>query len=449
MSIITIPEASNQLRDYRMSSIDLVEQCLDTIDKHEDSLKAWVVVDADNARQEAAARDRELKSGQLRGPLHGIPVGIKDIIDVQGLPTLAGSPLRERVPAEHDATVVQRLREAGAVILGKTATTQWAAFDPPPTRNPWNLEHTPGGSSSGSAAAVAIGMCLASLGSQTGGSISRPASYCGVAGCKPTFGRVSRTGVVPVSSHLDHMGPIARSAHDLAIMLQAIAGPDASDPWCARRDAPDVINQIDHAAPPRLGILGEFFHEHADQEVRDSISNTVEKLQSAGAQTVDASLPSDFDTFTAHHLLVMEVEAAEYHRDRFPAQREHFGPAIAQLLEEGNKADTRDYAAALNHRRSFTRDLIEVLAPFDALICPTTTTPAPTPETTGDPRFNSPWSYAGLPTVTIPCQLSSAGLPLGIQLIGPPWSEAQLLSVAAWCESKIGFDHTPLMVANG
>lgn len=452
MNVITILDASHQLRDYRASSIDLVEQCLEAIEKYEPTVKAWVVVDADAAREEAAARDREFKNGQIRGPLHGIPIGIKDIVDVQGLPTLAGSPLRENVAAEHDATVVARLREAGAVILGKTATTQWASFDPPPTLNPWNLNHTPGGSSSGSAAAVALGMCVAAIGSQTGGSISRPASYCGVAGCKPTHGLVSTTGVVPLSFHLDHIGPIARCSYDLAVLLQAIAGGDPLDPWSAQREVSDFAGlidtaQIDRASPPRLGVLGGFFDEYADAEVRSATQQAVEKLRSAGAELVEVSLPSSFEAFLENHRIVMAVEAAEYHRERFPAKREKFGPEIAQLLSEGCAAEARDYAAALAHQQLFRHELQGLLKPYDALICSTTTSPAPTIETTGDPRFNSPWSYSGLPTVSLPCGLSSDGLPLGIQLVGPAWDEAQLLAVAAWCEAKIGFDRSPVMLA--
>ncbi len=447
MNPTTILEASNHMRDGRLTSVELVERCLAAIEQFDQEIKAWVVVDADGARETAAARDRERTSGQLRGPLHGIPLAIKDIVDVAGFPTLAGSPLREGHCAQHDATVVQRLREAGAVILGKTVTTEWASFDPPPTCNPWNTERTPGGSSSGSAAAVALGMCLAAIGSQTGGSISRPAAYCGVAGCKPTHGRVSTTGVVPVSYHLDHVGPIARCAGDLAIMLQAIAGPDPLDPWTAQHAVSDFTAQVNPAQPPRLGILGEFFHEHADDEARRVTEHTIKKLQAAGATAEEVRLPNSFDRVPANHRMVMAVEAAEYHRDRFPAEREQFGTEIGRLLADGCETDVRDYAAALAHRRLFQHELRAPLDQFDALICPATTSPAPTVDTTGDPRFNSPWSYAGVPTVSLTCDLASDGLPLGIQLVGAPWQEARLLSVAAWCEARIDFDRIPPMLA--
>ena len=237
--IPTIHEAAEQLRAARLSCQDLVETCLARIDRFEESVRAWVLVDSHGARDEARRLDAELAAGHSRGPLHGIPLGIKDIIDVAGWPTLAGSRLRLGNVAAHDAPVVARLRAAGAVILGKTVTTEFASFDPPPTRNPWNLERTPAGSSSGSAAAVSLGMCVAAMGSQTGGSITRPAGYCGVAGCKPSYGRVSLTGIVPLAFHLDHPGPLARDVTDLAIMLSVLAGYDASDPASIDRPAED------------------------------------------------------------------------------------------------------------------------------------------------------------------------------------------------------------------
>lgn len=446
MKLPTIHEASENIRDYRISSLELVEQCLDTIEQFEPQMNAWVMVDADGAREAATIRDRELKSGQVRGPLHGIPIGIKDIVDVAGLPTLAGSPLRDKRPAEQDATVVQRLVEAGAVVLGKTVTTEWACFDPPPTSNPWNLDRTPGGSSSGSAAAVALGMCIAAIGSQTGGSISRPASYCGVAGCKPTHGRVSTAGVVPLSYHLDHVGPIARSVQDLALVLSAIAGPDARDPWAATNEAGDLGIQLNQTTAPRLGILRGFFEEHADDDVRASMKQVVEKLGAAGADLEEATLPPSFDEFLQNHRTIMAVEAADYHRDSFPSHRKQFSPEMARLLQEGCETDVRDYAEALAHQRVFQFELGQLLDQFDALICPATTSPAPPRETTGDPRFNSPWSYAGVPTVSLPVELASDGLPLGIQLVAGPWHEARLFATASWCEEEIGFNQIPPML---
>src|SRR5437588_6861174 len=244
----TLHAASAALRLGRISPVDLLDTCLERIDRYEPRVHAWVFVDWDSARAEAERADAELRRGLWRGPLHGIPLGIKDIFDVFDWPTAAGSRLWAKSMARRDATVVQRLRQAGAVLLGKTVTTQWASFDPPVTVNPWHPSRTPGGSSSGSAAAVACGMCLGALGSQTGGSITRPASYCGVAGCKPTYGRVSGAGVVPLAGSMDHPGPMARTARDLAVILQAIAGPDPRDPSCADRPVPDLLTRLDRPA---------------------------------------------------------------------------------------------------------------------------------------------------------------------------------------------------------
>src|SRR5882724_3924205 len=225
----TIHEAAEAIRQKKITPVDLVNQCLANIDRWEEKVRAWVFVDREGALAEAKRLTDELARGQYRGPLHGIPLGVKDIFDVFDWPTAAGSKLWANSIARQDADVVRQLRQAGAIFLGKTVTTQYASFDPPVTRNPWNLAHTPGGSSSGSAAAVATGMCLGALGSQTGGSITRPASYCGVAGCKPGYGLLSCRGVVPLAPSMDHPGPIARCIKDLAIMLQGMV--DSRGGW--------------------------------------------------------------------------------------------------------------------------------------------------------------------------------------------------------------------------
>src|SRR5262245_44432325 len=253
----TIAKVGSELRERSRTSVSVVEHCLQRIDEFESRVHAWVIVDRRGAIDQARRLDAEMQTGRWRGPLHGIPIGIKDIVDVAGFPTAAGSPLLKDNVATSDATIVKRLRDAGAVILGKTVTTQFASFDPPATCNPWNLARTPGGSSSGSAAAVACGMCLGAIGSQTGGSITRPAAYCGVAGCKPTYGRVSTVGVLPLAPSMDHPGPIARTVLDLAILLDAIAGPDPRDPLCADVAYAKIAETCGATSPtpPRIGLL--------------------------------------------------------------------------------------------------------------------------------------------------------------------------------------------------
>lgn len=430
----TIASAVRKIRSGETTATALVEQCLARIAQFEDRVHAWVMVDEPGARRVAKQLDQEAAEGRFRGPLHGIPLGIKDIIDVAGWPTLAGSPIRQGHVAQSDAEIVERLRYAGAIILGKTVTTQFASFDPPPTRNPWNLQHTPGGSSSGSAAAVALGMCLGAIGSQTGGSITRPASFCGICGCKPTYGRVSLEGIVPLAHSIDHPGPMARSVEDLALLLDVLARQDDTDP---------SLSMPAMSGPPHLRLLQGYFEEQAAPEVREAMRTAVAALRRAQAEIEPVVLESDVPDVLLRHRRVMAVEAAEYHRPWFPQRRAEYGRWIAELLDEGWSTSAVDYAAALRTQPEFQMEVLTTLGDADALILPSTVSQAPGLETTGDPRFNSVWSYAGLPTVTIPCGLSPDGLPLGLQLVGWPYQEGSLLATAAWCEKVLQFSAVP------
>ncbi|MGD9722419.1 MAG: amidase [Pirellulales bacterium] len=445
---LSIAAAAQAIRARQTTPQALLEKCLAAIDRHEPAVHAWVAVDRTGAHRAADEAARELAAGRDRGPLHGIPLGIKDIVDVAGLPTRAGSPLTSPEPAAADATVVSRLREAGAVILGKTMTTEFACFDPSPTRNPWNLAHTPGGSSSGSAAAVSLGMCFAAIGSQTGGSITRPASYCGIAGCKPTFGRTSRAGVLPVSFHLDHVGTMAGTAADCGLLLAAIAGRDEHDAASSPRPRLGAMRAIAAAvAPPRLGIIWPYFFEQCDGEVAERTRAAVHSLAAGGATLVELPLPRGWDRVHELHRRIYFAEAADVHRRMFGAPRPGYSPTMAALLEEGFATSLADYQEALRQQVGFRHEMAALLAAVDSLVTPATPTAAPADlTTTGDPQFNSPWSYAGVPTVSIPCALTAAGMPLAMQVVGLPWSEEQLLSVAAWCEEVLAFDALPPMV---
>ena len=440
----TITAAASQLRQGQLTSTNLVEHCLKQIKRREPHLRAWVRVDEQGALATAAELDQLAARGEFRGPLHGIPIGIKDIIDVQGLPTLAGSPLRAGHVAARDATVVARLRQAGAIILGKTETTQFASFDPPPTRNPWNPQRTPGGSSSGSAAAVAAGMCWGAVGSQTGGSITRPASFCGVASCKPTYGRVSLFGILPLSFHLDHPGPLARNVADVALLLQVLAGYDPADSISADVAAQNyTLGLKGLSRPPRMAVLGGFFIEHLDAPIRPIIQAAIEKLRERGAELAFTTLESDLPTVLDQHRRIMAVEAAEYHRPWFPARREAYAPHISRLIDEGRACTSLDYAAALRMQIDFRRQVLLTLKEYDALVLSATTTTAPTGETTGNPAFNSPWSFCGFPTLSVPCGLANDGLPVSLQFVGRPFAEAELLSVAGWSERAVAFEESP------
>jgi len=453
---LTLAEATEQIRRREISPRELVEQCLDRIERLDGRLRAWVVVDHERAIQAARQLTEEAAKGSFRGPLHGVPVGIKDIIDVAGLPTRAGSPLRENHLAEQDATVVAGLRRSGAIILGKTVTVEFACFDPSASRNPWDPEintnptHTPGGSSSGSAVAVATGMCLGALGTQTGGSLVRPSAYCGVATCKPTLARVSRDGVVPVSYHFDHVGPMARRVVDLELMLNCLprsrdfGPPEQAMAATAAPLAPGV------KPPPRLGTLGGFFHETADENIRACVQAALEKLEVAGATRVPLLEPDvDFSRIQPMHRRIMGVEAAAYHRDDYRKHADAYGPLISELLDEGLAASAVDYAAALAELRDYQRRVVGLLDSVDAVIVPSTHTTAPPTlaTSTGTSEFQTPWSCAGLPVVSIPCGLAGDRLPAAMQLVGRYHGEPRLLAIARWCEEVFAFDNLPPIIS--
>jgi aspartyl-tRNA(Asn)/glutamyl-tRNA(Gln) amidotransferase subunit A len=434
----TIETAAAALRSGNLSPVDLVESCFQQIDAYEEKVRAWVLIDRDGALGQARVAAAQIKDGGWRGPLHGIPIGIKDIIDVFDWPTAAGSRRWAQAIARSDAPVVRSLRQAGAVILGKTVTTQYASYDPSPTRNPWNHERTPGGSSSGSAAAVACGMCLAALASQTGGSTIRPASYCGVASCKPTFGRVSNHGVVPLAWSMDHIGPMAGSVHGLAAVLQTIAAADAS---AGAPPVPDYWTRLEaQPATPRLGRLRGFFEELAEPIMLEVVNRAALEFRARGATVSEIALPTEFSDMVARHRTIMAVEAAAFHEERLRRHPEEYEPCIRALLEEGIACPASEYARCKEHQTRLKALMGACFEGLDALLMPATTSPAPDAATTGDPAFNSPWSYTGLPTVSLPAGRSTEGLPLAIQLAGPAFGEAELLATAAWCEAVLGWE---------
>jgi aspartyl-tRNA(Asn)/glutamyl-tRNA(Gln) amidotransferase subunit A len=434
--LLTISQAAIEICAGGLRPLELVEQCLARIRAHDDRLHVWVEVDEAASLHEAEILGRQAASGNCRGALHGIPVGIKDIIDVAGLPTRAGSPLRADHRATADAPLVAALRRAGAIILGKTVTVEFACFDPSPTRNPWDpaLQHTPGGSSSGSAVAVAMGMCLGALGTQTGGSLVRPASYCGIATCKPTFGLLSRKGIVPVSHSLDHPGPMARSVGDLAVMLRCLV------------DEGQWVEAENVSLPPRIGLLTGFFVDEADPAIRAATEAAVQRLRAAGAEIEPIVTPEGFQQVRAMHRRIMAVEAAAYHREQFAAHREAYGPMIAALLDEGPTISAADYAAALRWQRQFGREVDAMFDGVEVLLCPSTDTTAPaTLSTTGTPKFQAPWTCAGVPVVSIPCALAADGMPAAIQLVARRHRDATVLRMAEWCERQLAFDKRPAL----
>jgi aspartyl-tRNA(Asn)/glutamyl-tRNA(Gln) amidotransferase subunit A len=433
-------EAAELIRARKVTPLQLLDDCLKRIDKFESKVHAWVFVARDEARAQAELMTKELERGLYRGPLHGIPVGIKDIFDVFDWPTAAGSKLWANSVARKDCPVVERLRQAGAVFVGKTVTTAFASFDPPSTRNPWKLEHTPGGSSSGSAAAIACGMCLGATASQTGGSITRPASFCGVCGIKPTYGRVNADGVVPLAPSMDHPGVMAGCVKDLAILFSAIA-----DPY------PTFNTQMataDPEQPPCLGLLGGMFADQASPEMQSAMALATRRLVNAGAKMLPIDPPAPFSEVVQQHAVIMAVEAAEVHETRIHKHPEDYPPRISGLIREGLASSATAYVRSLHHKDVLIDALTEQLelSEAHAFLCPATLGAAPPAETTGDPIFNSPWSYTGLPVISFPIGWTQDGLPLCAQLIGDKFSEEELFRWAAWCERAVGFERRALPV---
>ena len=430
----TINGLSAAIRERRVSCRDVWERCLAAFDRDEPNVRAWVTFGGESVDQVVAERNAELQQGIWRGPLHGIPIGVKDIYDIAGQPTRAGIPNFDVSLAARSSAMVSRLRKAGAIIVGKTVTTPYAFFDPPPTRNPWNLDRTPGGSSSGSAAAVASGMCLGALGSQTGGSITRPAAFCGIAGYKPTFGWLNRRGVFPFAPSLDHPGPMARTVDDLICLMTALAPKELRSNFAALLNEPTYCDPNDL---PTFVMLAGAFLDKTEAPMSIALNAAANALGDGGAMIVTLD-PDELDlpNLWRHHRCVMAVEIATSQAERLRQSPEQFTVAIKGLIEEGITASPLDYSRALQLQKSLRRIAARLITGTIWLM-PAARGAAPTPETTGDPCMNSPWSFLGFPTITIPMALSPDGLPLGLQLVVGPGRDLDLFRVARWCESVL------------
>lgn len=441
---LSASELARQIRQKTITPVEVAQAFLDRMDALEPGLDAWVRVDRETVLADAQQRQAELDSGADTGPLHGVPIGIKDIYNIAGIPTTCGSKVYADFIPDETAVTINLLEEAGAVMLGKTVTTEFACLDPSHTKNPWNAAHTPGGSSSGSAASVAARICPIAMGSQTVGSVLRPASYNGIVGLKPTYGRVSRRGVVPVSWSLDTVGWMGRNVEDMALLLQVMAGPDELDPVASRLPAGDYLSGLESATTPSIGLITTFFMEESDQETQQQTRATLDQLASAGATVVEVTLPESFKTAFEDQLLIMSVEAAAYHKPMYEKQAQDYRPKLREMLRQGLETDAITYTMALERRLHFTADMKLLAEQVDVLITPSTpTAPLADLTNTGDSRFQGPWTSCGLPTITIPTGLAESGLPVGVQLIAPPFEEARLLAVARWCEKIIDVQLTP------
>ncbi|MFC1957522.1 amidase [Chloroflexota bacterium] len=441
---LTIKQAVSAITAGKLTVLRLVESCLERIGDLEENIQAWALTDREGALKEAQLLDQELELGKRRGPLHGIPFGIKDIFYTAGLRTEAGFSAWSGFVPSYDATSVARLKEAGAIILGKTHTTQFAYMDPAPTRNPWNTDHTPGGSSSGSGASVAIGMCLAALGSQTLGSVLRPAAFNGVVGFKPHYGRISTYGVVPLAWTLDHVGILARTVEDVALIFQTLAGYDPMDCHSLDEAVPDYLNNLENQRAPRLGLVRQYFYDNADEEMRTHIDDIVERLRKSGAEVQGIEFPCDFSDILDNGRTIMAVEAATYHRAMFIKHKDQYRTEVSKLIEKGLSISAIEYARALETRLQQYANVNPLLHQVDALLIPGAVGAAPHGlASTGNPVMQGPWTIMGVPTISLPTGLNMDGLPLAVQLVGHPKTEDRLLTTARWCERVLNVQLQP------
>ncbi len=434
---LSATDAARAIRDGAISSEELTEACLARVREVDDKVQAWAFLDPAHALNQARARDQERREGQPTGPLHGVPVAVKDIIDTEDMPTEDGSVLHAgRTPA-HDATVVAMLRAAGAIIFGKTVTTELATYAPGKTRNPHNPEHTPGGSSSGSAAAVAIGMVPLALGSQTNGSVIRPASFCGVYGFKPTHGLVPRTGVLKLSRTLDQLGFFARSIEDLALLGEQLMGYDEDDPDTRPRARPPLLEvaRTEPPLPPQLAFVKGPAWDRASEETNQAFAELVSALS-------DSVFEVDMAESTARaldwHQTIMEAEmAANLDRD-WETGRDRISASLRAQLERGRAVTALEYQRACARIPLLNAGFESVFERCDAIITPAAAGTAPRGlDSTGDPAFCSLWTLCGMPALNLPLMQGENGLPLGIQLVGPRGSDARLLRTARWLVARV------------
>ncbi len=435
-------QAAGAVRAGEISASELMEALLRRSERLEPALGLWATLDPEYALAQARSVDRLAASGTDPGPLGGVAAGIKDIYDTAGLRTAFGSPIFAANVPRRDAASVAALRAAGAVVMGKTVTTAFACGDPPATLNPWRADRTPGGSSTGSAVGVAARAFPLALGSQTAGSVLRPAAYNGVVGLKPTMGRISRRGVLPVSWSVDTMGTFTRTVEDAALALSALSVHDPADPFSSDAPAPEWTGPLDR--PPRIGLLRTFFLERCDPAVAGHVEGVAARLEAAGAEVEVLGPDLGMDALQAAHRTVMNVNAAAVHGRLFQERPDDFSPDVRRTIEIGMLTPSTTYVQAERVRRAFRERLLAAIAPYDAALTSTTREAgAPATDTTGDPRWQAPITTAGLPAVSIPSGLTGDGLPLGVQLFGPPMEDARVLAVAAWAEAAIGFSHAP------
>jgi Asp-tRNA(Asn)/Glu-tRNA(Gln) amidotransferase A subunit family amidase len=427
---------ARRLREGECSAQDYARALLARVDEIEPQVQAWEFLDREHLIEQAADADLRHQRGAENGPLSGIPVGIKDIIDVRGMPTADGTPLHAGRMPRGDAALVRELRRAGGMPMGKTVTTELATYAPGKTRNPHRDsgggEHTPGGSSSGSAAAVAAGMVPLAIGTQTNGSVLRPASFCGVYGFKPTFGLIARTGVLTQSPPLDQVGVFARSVEDIALLAEALCGHDENDPATRAQPAPPMRQMAasQPPLPPRLALVRTPFWERMDADARQAFEELEGEL---GGAAMQLELPDFATESVTWHRSIMEADLAASFAREFEFGSDRLSPTLRAQIERGRQVTAVDYRHAIERIPSLVANFDELFAEFDAIVTPATLGTAPAGlESTGDPLMCTLWTLAGLPALSLPLLSGANGLPLGVQLVGRKGDDARLLRTASW-----------------
>lgn len=457
---LSIHEAGHLLSTRQLSPVELTRAYLERIEAVDPAVRAYVAVLADAALAQARTAEAEILAGRYRGLLHGIPVAFKDLIDIQGVRTTAQSRVMEHRVADADASVVLRLREAGAVLLGKLAMGEFALGDMNslfgPTHNPWNLDYGTGGSSSGCGAAIAAGLCMGALGTDSGGSIRGPAALCGIVGLKPTYGRVSRHGVVPLSWSLDHCGPMTWTVEDAAIMLQVIAGYDAKDPTSVQAPVPVYPDLLDQDLQGlKIGVPRHYFFAGdagVGAETQDVVNVALAELEGLGASLVEVHIPTLEHAVTANTIIMLS-EGFAYHKDNLAVKPEMFGDTVRSRLYLGSLFSVSDYLQAQRVRSKLRFEFAQMFQRVDVIAGPTKGRPAAPLSAEGAdalavmgrPSFCSPFDQTGLPALSIPCGFNKDGLPIGLQVAGKPFDEALVLRVGhAYQEQARWHERRPL-----
>ena len=430
-------DAARAICDGAISSEELVTACLARVREIDANIEAWAFLDPEHALGQARALDQHRREGGALGPLHGVPVGIKDIIDTADMPTESGTVLHAgRTPA-YDATVVTMLRAAGAVIMGKTVTTECATYTPGKTRNPHNPEHTPGGSSSGSAAAVAAGMVPLALGSQTNGSVIRPAAFCGVYGFKPTHGLIPRHGILKLSRALDQVGVFARTLEDIALACEPLVGGDERDPDTRPRARIPFreMTAAEPPFPPLLAFVKTPLWERTDEDAREAFGELAQALQ---GHVVEVDLPATALAALECHRTIMEADMAASLAAEYDRGRDRLSDALRAQLERGRAVTAFDYQVALARIPLLNEGLAELFERCDAILTPAAPGTAPKGlGSTGDPSFCTLWTLCGMPAITLPLMRGANGLPLGVQIVGQRNGDARLLRTARWLVAQV------------